>query len=76
MLCFRNWRYEQELASLIWKIDPKDIQMQPDAAFSALSIISNNAVSGGSRNGQLADHTQLLRECSSTAVLGGSAIVD
>ncbi|KAL8565518.1 hypothetical protein ACOMHN_049494 [Nucella lapillus] len=40
---YRNWRYEQEVASLIWKIDPKEIQIQPDGAFSALSIISNNA---------------------------------
>nr|KAG5701206.1 hypothetical protein BaRGS_008582 [Batillaria attramentaria] len=40
---YRNWRYEQELASLIWKIDPKDIQLQSEAAFSALSIASNNA---------------------------------
>ncbi|XP_076449001.1 guanylate cyclase 32E-like [Babylonia areolata] len=39
---YRHWRYEQELASLIWKIDPKEIQLQPDGAFSALSIISNN----------------------------------
>ncbi|XP_035826750.1 guanylate cyclase 32E [Aplysia californica] len=42
-IVYRNWRYEQELASLIWKIDIKDIQMQPDATYSALSIGSNNA---------------------------------
>ncbi|XP_056019225.1 receptor-type guanylate cyclase Gyc76C-like isoform X2 [Ostrea edulis] len=24
-LCYRNWRYEQELASLLWKIDFKDL---------------------------------------------------
>ncbi|XP_059168418.1 guanylate cyclase 32E-like [Physella acuta] len=38
---YRNWRYEQELASLLWKIDMKDIQLQPDVAISALSILSS-----------------------------------
>jgi len=42
-VAYRNWRYEQELASLIWKIDMKDIQMSSDAAYSALSIGSTNA---------------------------------
>ncbi|KAK3729406.1 hypothetical protein RRG08_053605 [Elysia crispata] len=42
---YRNWRYEQELASLIWKIDTREIHLQPDAAISALSMISNNGVS-------------------------------
>ncbi|XP_041362491.1 guanylate cyclase 32E-like [Gigantopelta aegis] len=42
LLVYRNWKYEQELASLIWKIDIKDIQQQPGAAFSVLSFISNN----------------------------------
>uniref|UniRef100_A0A2C9KB28 guanylate cyclase n=1 Tax=Biomphalaria glabrata TaxID=6526 RepID=A0A2C9KB28_BIOGL len=34
-----NWRYEQALASLIWKIDMKDIHLQPEAAISALSML-------------------------------------
>ncbi|GFO22234.1 hypothetical protein PoB_004873900, partial [Plakobranchus ocellatus] len=41
-ILYRNWRYEQELASLIWKIDNREIHLQPDAAISALSMISNN----------------------------------
>lgn len=44
LLFFRNWRYEQELASLIWKIDPKEIQKKPETAYSAISIMSNNGV--------------------------------
>lgn len=27
LIFYRNWRYEQELDSLLWKIDFKDIQM-------------------------------------------------
>lgn len=27
LILHRNWRYEQELDSLLWKIDFKDIQM-------------------------------------------------
>lgn len=27
LVLYRNWRYEQELDSLLWKIDFKDIQM-------------------------------------------------
>lgn len=27
LLVYRNWRYEQELDSLLWKVDYKDIQM-------------------------------------------------
>ncbi|KAG8266618.1 hypothetical protein J6590_085631 [Homalodisca vitripennis] len=27
LLVYRNWRYEQELDSLLWKVDFKDIQM-------------------------------------------------
>ncbi|ESO84763.1 hypothetical protein LOTGIDRAFT_221869, partial [Lottia gigantea] len=30
VIAYRNWRYEQELASLIWKIDLKEIMLQPD----------------------------------------------
>ncbi|XP_048248100.1 guanylate cyclase 32E-like [Haliotis rufescens] len=49
---YRNWRYEMEVASLIWKIDLKDIQQQPGAAFSVLSFVSNTA-------GVLKSHTSL-----------------
>ena len=27
LIVYRNWRYEQELDSLLWKIDYKDIQI-------------------------------------------------
>lgn len=27
LVVYRNWRYEQELDSLLWKIDFKDIEM-------------------------------------------------
>lgn len=27
LVLYRNWRYEQELDSLLWKVDFKDIQM-------------------------------------------------
>ena len=27
LVVYRNWRYEQELDSLLWKIDYKDIQI-------------------------------------------------
>lgn len=30
LVVYRNWRYEQELDSLLWKIDFKDIQMHDD----------------------------------------------
>jgi len=27
LIFYRNWRYEQELDSLLWKVDYKDIQI-------------------------------------------------
>lgn len=27
LVLYRNWRYEQELDSLLWKVDYKEIQM-------------------------------------------------
>ncbi|VEN64593.1 unnamed protein product, partial [Callosobruchus maculatus] len=30
LVLYRNWRYEQELDSLLWKIDFKDIQMSEE----------------------------------------------
>ncbi|KAH9502277.1 Guanylate cyclase 32E [Bulinus truncatus] len=38
----QNWRYEQALASLIWKIDMRDIHLQPEAANSALSMLGTS----------------------------------
>jgi hypothetical protein len=30
LVLYRNWRYEQELDSLLWKVDYRDIQMNED----------------------------------------------
>ena len=34
-VAYRNWRYEQELDSLLWKIDYKELHLE---VFSALSV--------------------------------------
>uniref|UniRef100_A0A915KGW3 guanylate cyclase n=1 Tax=Romanomermis culicivorax TaxID=13658 RepID=A0A915KGW3_ROMCU len=34
---YRNWKYEQELAGLIWKIESKDIQFRP---YNTLSMVN------------------------------------
>jgi hypothetical protein len=30
LVLYRNWRYEQELDSLLWKVDYRDIQINED----------------------------------------------
>lgn len=30
LVLYRNWRYEQELDSLLWKVDFKEIQMHDE----------------------------------------------
>ena len=30
LVLYRNWRYEQELDSLLWKVDYREIQMNED----------------------------------------------
>jgi hypothetical protein len=35
LIIYRNWRYEQELDSLLWKIDYKDIQIPDLPALSS-----------------------------------------
>ncbi|XP_072029843.1 speract receptor-like isoform X2 [Amphiura filiformis] len=51
IVVYRNWRYEQELASLIWKIDYDDIQQRRNELFgSRFSIAtqdSRGSVAGG-----------------------------
>lgn len=32
LILYRNWRYEQELDSLLWKIDYKEIEIHDDNA--------------------------------------------
>ncbi|KAG8315278.1 hypothetical protein J6590_074376 [Homalodisca vitripennis] len=38
LLVYRNWRYEQELDSLLWKVDFKDIQMNDNEQASSNKI--------------------------------------
>ncbi len=40
MILPRNWRYEQELASLLWKIDYRDIQVKFHASQYNTNIAS------------------------------------
>ncbi|XP_044753135.1 guanylate cyclase 32E-like [Coccinella septempunctata] len=39
---YRNWRYEQELDSLIWKIDFRDIQMNDDEKITSKATRQNH----------------------------------
>lgn len=32
LVFYRNWKYEQELDSLLWKVDYKDIQINEDSS--------------------------------------------
>ena len=34
----RNWKYEQELASLLWKIDHKDIRFREQFGFGSIPV--------------------------------------
>lgn len=36
LVLYRNWKYEQELDSLLWKVDYKDIQINEEANSNAL----------------------------------------
>ncbi|XP_014675128.1 PREDICTED: guanylate cyclase 32E-like [Priapulus caudatus] len=47
---YRNWRYEQELASLIWKVDYKDIAMVTDFTSTLLSNNTGNTMTRMSLN--------------------------
>lgn len=49
LLVYRNWRYEQELDSLLWKVDYKDIK-----------INDNEDVSGG-KNARVCSFRLALR---------------
>ncbi|XP_033630928.1 guanylate cyclase 32E-like [Asterias rubens] len=43
-VAYRNWRYEQELASLIWKIDFDDISLRKNDAFgSRFSLVTTDS---------------------------------
>lgn len=48
VILYRNWKYEQELDSLLWKVDYRDIQINDDATslnagtkFSKVSFLFN-----------------------------------
>ncbi|XP_071509396.1 speract receptor-like [Diadema antillarum] len=47
-IVYRNWRYEQELASLLWKIDYNDVQFKSVVHGSRLSLATHD--SRGSMN--------------------------
>lgn len=36
LIFYRNWKYEQELDSLLWKVDFKDIQINEDDVTNVL----------------------------------------
>lgn len=46
LLCFRNWRYEQELDSLLWKIEYKEIKMNEWTSNHAIVPNKISRVSG------------------------------
>lgn len=47
LFLYRNWRYEQELDSLLWKVNYKDIQIKEEAKVDTVSssdaIVNNNS---------------------------------
>lgn len=55
-LCYRNWKYEQELASLLWKIDYKDLTI--DYADPCTMPYFNN-ITRASSNVSLTSHYEM-----------------
>lgn len=51
LVLYRNWRYEQELDSLLWKVDFKEIQMHENDKDSSSQkqtrVSDSNGVVGG-----------------------------
>lgn len=45
LILYRNWRYEQELDSLLWKVNYKDIQLKEskDVTSNNDQIVKNNS---------------------------------
>lgn len=46
LVFYRNWKYEQELDSLLWKVDYKDIEINDTENSSTSSKISRVSISG------------------------------
>lgn len=44
LLIYRNWKYEQELDSLLWKIEYKDIEITEPSSVSNISQYSDRLV--------------------------------
>lgn len=40
LIFYRNWKYEQELDSLLWKVDFKDIQISEDSLGTKITRVS------------------------------------
>ncbi|KAL7287914.1 hypothetical protein TKK_0017974 [Trichogramma kaykai] len=60
LVVYRNWRYEQELDSLLWKVNYKDIEIKD--AKDAESATSGTAATAG------ADQQQLLK-CNNVSII-------
>jgi atrial natriuretic peptide receptor A len=46
LVFYRNWKYEQELDSLLWKVDYKDIEINDTENSSTSSKISRVSING------------------------------
>lgn len=55
LVFYRNWKYEQELDSLLWKVDYKDIEINDTENSSTSSKISRVSICRGDRNDLLQD---------------------
>ncbi|KAJ1522078.1 hypothetical protein ONE63_002389 [Megalurothrips usitatus] len=59
LVVYRNWRYEQELDSLLWKVDFRDIKMaESGAGNGAANGGANGAANGHIGNGQAERHKE------------------
>lgn len=47
LVFYRNWKYEQELDSLLWKVDYKDIEINDTENSSTSSKISRVSIFSG-----------------------------
>lgn len=45
LVLYRNWRYEQELDSLLWKVDFREIQMHESDKDPLLPVSASSAAS-------------------------------
>lgn len=74
LVVYRNWRYEQELDSLLWKVDFREIKMA-DAPGS--NGAANGAANGHVQlNGQLNGQAERLKDKQGDAPDGHQVLVD